>query len=162
MPTIEQNIERIANALEALAHVATHTVPGGEPANTADNTNPVVTPPAEKKPRGRPAKITADEKATAAPAEVVAKEPVKVDDDDFLTPAAKVEEKQASEADVRAAFQAYADAVPKDPKNELAGVQAARALMKVAVGVEKLKEIKPEQWNGAVKAAKAALAALKK
>lgn len=165
MATIEQNIERIANALEALAHVATHTVPGGEP-QTSEQTAAIVAPvdqKADKKPRGRPAKITAEEKATAAPAEVVAKEPVKVEDDDFLTPAAKpAETKPATEADVRAAFQAYADAYPKDPANELAGVQAARALMKVSVRVEKLKEIKPDQYDKAVTDAKAALAGLKK
>lgn len=120
--TFEATLERIATALELIATssvLPSHLV-------TQPKINVEVQTPTEqpKKPaRGRPAKISTDEKDAATPAVIEPKPSV----DDFLdlpTPAPKAE-KPATLEEVRAALQAYAAKNGSGPE----GTGKARALM---------------------------------
>lgn len=120
--SLESTLERIASALEALVAGS-----GSQVVQTvAISHDPITTPVTDvKKPaRGRPAKITTEEKAAATPA-VVETKPVVVPDDDFLdSPPAKVV-KPATLEEVRKALQVYAAAKGGGAE----GTAKARALM---------------------------------
>lgn len=126
--TIEATLERIAEALEKLAWVHAGAAPGPAqdapvvPAGTKEETKAAVTETTKKRP-GRPAKITAEEKAAATEAEVVTKKPAPPVDDFLDTPSK--EPKLSTVEDVRASLLAYAQ--KNNAKGE--GTALARALM---------------------------------
>lgn len=126
--SLESTLERIAAALESLVAVGR----GKDVTVTTDTlTLPRVelgTPSveAQKKPaRGRPAKITTEEKAAATPAVVETKAAVVVTDDFLDTPAPTPPAKPLTIEDVRKALQVYAGAQGGGAE----GTAKARALM---------------------------------
>lgn len=98
--TIEAQLERIANYLERIANYAGPSL-DVTPEQQAD------APAADKPKRGRPAKITPEEKAGATTGEVVEKKATLPADDDFLGETPKKEAKKLTVEDVRAALVAY-------------------------------------------------------
>jgi hypothetical protein len=143
--SLEFTMDRIALALERIADhmsgpqnvVTGQTVIGPiTTALTAEGTPSIEAP---KKPaRGRPAKITTEEKAAATPAVVVEPKPAA---DDFLdTPEPVKPVKPATLEDVRKALQVYAGAQGGGAE----GVAKARALMTKASsnGAQRLSEAK--------------------
>lgn len=114
--TLEAILERIAIALEKSAAIEA-------PVTTAEIAAVAEAP---KKPaRGRPAKITAEEKDASTPAVIEPKKEVAAAVDDFLdAPPAKIE-KPATLEDVRKALQVYAGVMGGGAE----GTAKARALM---------------------------------
>lgn len=117
--SFEDTFDRIALALESIAaslqpqQISGSTTTGQIVVTDTSSTAGTLAEPAPaKKPRGRPAKITADEKATATPAQIVEDKPAPVQPagaqivDDFLSPAPAA--KPPTLEELRAALQAYA------------------------------------------------------
>lgn len=117
--TLEATLVRIAEALERLT--APPPVIGEIPDATKGTT---VVEPAKKAARGRPAKITTEEKDASTPAVLEEKKPAAPVDDFLDAPPPKVEKPPTLE-EVRSALQAYAGKKGGGP----AGTTEARNLM---------------------------------
>lgn len=139
--TIENSLERIANALEVLASRPTGTPTGATKIDAA-----IAQADAAERPRarGRPAKITEKEKAAAAEGETVTKDKPA----DFLDGPKPQELKKVKVDDVRAALKSYMLRI--NPETGVAfGNPAARAMLtKHGGGAVRLEEDKAKGDEG--------------